>query len=101
MESIILRRSPQSQDPIEVSQSTQYHTANDSDTVLHVSTGNDDTLCKEVEPFPGSVVGYEADEEEDAEIVDDLTPPKDHEDLPGMWRYINKLKVYRLHIFRY
>ncbi|XP_026278549.1 serine/threonine-protein kinase 11-interacting protein isoform X2 [Frankliniella occidentalis] len=64
LETIISKTYPEVKDNIEASQttlSTQYHTANDSDTVLHISTGNEETASKDNLPSPGSVVGYDGD----------------------------------------
>lgn len=83
LESIISRRSPESRDALDVSQTTQsttYYSAVNSDTVIHASPENDETLRKEEGPFSG----YDADEDEDVGVVDDLTPPKDTEEPVGM-----------------
>ncbi|KAK3907885.1 Serine/threonine-protein kinase 11-interacting protein [Frankliniella fusca] len=68
LESIISKRIPELKDNSEVSLttlSTQYHTANDSDSVLHISTGNEETASKENIDFAGSAIGYDGDLDEE------------------------------------
>lgn len=82
LDSIIFKRSPHNQEQTVMShttQSSQYHTANDSDTVLHISTGIEETTQKEVVPVLSSEIGYEGDDE-DINYEDDVN---DAEDIEG------------------
>lgn len=82
LESIILKKSPDNGDNSDAGQTTQsmqYHTANDSDTVLYVSTGNEQTLLNE---NGLAEAGYDADlDERHEQEDDDLTKFQDSEDL--------------------
>ncbi|XP_034249241.1 serine/threonine-protein kinase 11-interacting protein isoform X2 [Thrips palmi] len=83
-ESIILRKSPDTRDNSGAGQTTpsmQYHTANDSDTVLYVSTGNEETLLPENGQNGLAEAGYDADlDEKHEQEDDDVAKLQDSED---------------------
>lgn len=94
---MILKRSPESKnhtDVTQTTQSTQYHTANDSDTVLQLSTANSESVSGENDSSDRTAVGLEGDGEEDNEdeinVNLNSVLDEDNEDLCGMtvWKII-------------
>lgn len=97
-ESIILRKSPDNKDNSDAGQTTQsiqYHTANDSDTVLYVTTGNEETLLNENGQNGPAEADYDADldEKHEQDDDDDITKLQEPEDLNGKTQCIWKLAV--------